>query len=71
MEALLAIAYLCAVFSGSPFVSLREADKYQLSCQQDYIKCYEKKLAEDVPQSQDPKVWQGKLKSCVAERRVK
>ena len=71
MEALYAIALLCHVVSGSPFVALADVDKYQLKCQQEYISCYEKKMALEVPPSQDPKVWVGKLKSCVVERVVR
>lgn len=71
MEALLAIAALCAISAGGPFVSMEKADRYQLKCQQDYISCYEKKLALEVPESQDVKVWQGKLKSCVTEKKIK
>lgn len=72
MEALYAIALLCQVFSGSPFNSLKENDKYQLRCQQEYIQCYEEKLATlPDPQSQDPKVWFGRLKACVSERKLK
>lgn len=71
MEALYAIAMLCAVSVGTPFSSLKKVDAYQLRCQQEYVKCYEEKMKEPPVDNNDPKVWVGKLKSCVAERKVK
>lgn len=70
MEALLALAMLCQVSVGSPFTTLKKVDQYQLKCQQEYIACYEKKLAE-APEPTNPNAWIGKLKSCVAERKIK
>lgn len=69
MEALLAIAMLCQVSAQSVLGGLDGVDRHQLSCQQKYIKCYEEKLSKEDKAGQiDPKVWYGKLKSCVLER---
>lgn len=64
MGALMAIAMLCQV-SGANY-TFKSRDAYQLKCQQDYIKCYEKKLDPTAQES-----WVGGLKDCVKERVVK
>lgn len=60
----MAIAALCNVSTSHYYLS--SVDKYQLSCQKYYIKCLEDKTSNLTMQA-----WQGPLKECVKERKVK
>ena len=66
MEWIMAIAALCQV--GTSHYYITSVDKYQLKCQQYYIECLEKKTGSE---SVAAAGWQGPLKECVKERKVK
>lgn len=65
MDLIIAIATLCQVAAGAPYL-LEDADKYQLKCQQYYLSCLDLSKVDYIGQ-----IGPTKLAKCVRERQVK